>query len=406
MSVYGSLTNFLFIAISVCSLAVWLYLVLLRGGFWRADTRLEADEGVFENWPAVSVLVPARNEEIVISEALRSLLTQDYPGNLKIILIDDDSSDSTVAIARATAEQLSSNDRLIVVTAEPPNQGWAGKLWALNQGFSEVCRRDLEPQYLWLSDADIVHGSGTLRLLVTKAEREHLDLVSLMVLLSCKGVWERLLIPPFVFFFQKLYPFSWVADADRSTAAAAGGCILVKAEALLAAGGFDAIRGAIIDDCALAKRIKQAGLTQRLWLGLAQDSRSVRHYQEIQGIWNMVARSAYSQLRRSPLLLVGTLVGMTLTYLVPPAVALSYYWHNSAGAALAGALAWAFMVAAFLPTLRLYRQSIWQAFLLPISALFYTAMTLDSALRHWRGQGGAWKGRVAVQLPRDGAERH
>ncbi len=388
---------------ALLSLVVWLYLLLLRGGFWRVDRRLgEAGEPLGE-WPAVIALVPARDEQDVIAAALGSLLAQDYPGPLKIVVIDDNSRDATAAAARAAATGLRAEDRLILVRARPPLPGWAGKTWALNEGLNEVRRRSLDAAYVWLSDADIAHGPATLRRLVAKAERERLDLVSLMAELSCGGVWARLLIPPFVFFFQKLYPFSWVADRNRRSAAAAGGCVLLRTEALSAAGGFTAIRDALIDDCALANRIKPIARARDrgIWLGLADDSRSLRPYRDLRSIWDMVARSAYTQLHTSPLLLAGTLLGMALTYLAPPLALLAWPWHGSDLAAVAGGAAWALMAAAFLPTLRLYRQPPWRAALLPISALLYSLMTVDSAWRHWRGRGGAWKGRMAAQTLED-----
>jgi hypothetical protein len=242
-----------------------------------------------------------------------------------------------------------------------------------------------------------------LRRLVAKAERERLDLVSLMAELSCEGSWARLLIPPFVFFFQKLYPFSWVSDRSRTTAAAAGGCVLLRAETLLAAGGFAVIKGALIDDCALAAHIKPVARARGrgIWLGLADDSHSLRPYRDLKSIWDMVARSAYTQLRTSPLLVAGSLLGMTLTYLVPPLALLAWPWHGSALAAAAGGLAWASMATAFLPTLRLYRQPPWLAGLLPVGALLYSLMTADSARQHWRGRGGAWKGRMAARALED-----
>jgi len=392
---------------ALLSLVVWLYLLLLRGGFWRADRRLgEAGESLGESlgeWPAVIALVPARDEQDVIAAALGSLLAQDYPGPLKIVVIDDNSRDATAATARAAATGLRAEDRLILVRAQPPLPGWAGKTWALNEGLNEVRRRSLDAAYVWLSDADIAHGPATLRRLVAKAERERLDLVSLMAELSCGGVWARLLIPPFVFFFQKLFPFSWVADRNRGTAAAAGGCVLLRTEALSAAGGFTAIRDALIDDCALADRIKPIAQARDrgIWLGLADDSRSLRPYRDLRSIWDMVARSAYTQLHTSPLLLAGTLLGMALTYLAPPLALLAWPWHGSDLAAVAGGAAWALMAAAFLPTLRLYRQPPWLAALLPVSALLYSLMTVDSAWHHWRGRGGAWKGRMAAQTLED-----
>ncbi len=392
---------------ALLSLAVWLYLFLLRGGFWRADRRLgEEGESLGQSlgeWPAVIALVPARDEQDVIAAALGSLLSQDYPGPLKIVVIDDNSRDATAAAARAAAMGLRTEDRLILVRAQPPLPGWAGKTWALNEGLNEVRRRSLDATYVWLSDADIAHGPATLRRLVAKAERERLDLVSLMAELFCSGVWARLLIPPFVFFFQKLFPFSWVADPNRGTAAAAGGCVLLRGEALSAAGGFAAIKDALIDDCALAARIKPIARARDrgIWLGLADDSRSLRPYRDLRSIWDMVARSAYTQLRTSPLRLAGTLLGMALTYFAPPLALLAWPWHGSDLAAAAGGAAWALMAAAFLPTLRLYRQPPWLAALLPVGALLYSLMTVDSAWRHWRGRGGAWKGRMAARALED-----
>jgi hopene-associated glycosyltransferase HpnB len=385
-------------AIAVLSLAVWLYLLLLCGGFWRADRRLDAGDGTAADWPAVIALVPARDEEAVIGDALGSLLSQDYPGPFRVIVADDHSRDATAAAVRAVARQRDNADRLTLVAARPPPQGWTGKTWALSEGLAEARRRRQEASYLWLSDADIAHGPATLRRLVAKAERDRLDLVSLMAELSCQGLWARLLIPPFVFFFQKLYPFAWVADPDRKTAAAAGGCVLASSAALTAAGGFEAVKGALIDDCTLAARIKPVSRSRGrgIWLGLAEDSRSLRPYRDLATIWDMVARCAYTQLRHSPLLLAGTLMGMTVTYLVPPFALLAWPWHGSTPAALAGGAAWMLMAAAFLPTLRRYRQPAWLAALLPVSALLYSLMTAASAWRHWRGRGGAWKGRIAA----------
>jgi len=246
-----------------------------------------------------------------------------------------------------------------------------------------------------------------LRNLVTKAEQERLDLISLMAELHCGGFWARLLIPPFVFFFQKLYPFAWVAEPNRRIAAAAGGCVLLRTEALLKAGGFAALRAAVIDDCALAARIKPVARARDrgIWLGLADDSRSLRPYCDLTSIWDMVARSAYSQLRHSPLLLAATLLGMALTYQVPPLALLTSTWEGSDLAALAGGGAWALMVAAYLPTLRLYRQPSWLAPLLPFSALLYSLMTIDSAWHHWRGRGVTWKGRTLAAAWKDASTR-
>ncbi len=394
------------------SLAIWLYLVALRGGFWRADRRLDEDLAAPPAWPAVVALVPARDEAEVIGRSVAALLAQDYPGRFRIVLVDDDSRDGTAEIALHTAEIAGATERLSVVAARPLPAGWSGKLWALSEGLAQA-----EAPYLWLSDADIEHGPATLRRLVAKAEDRRLDLVSLMVALSCRGFWERLLIPPFIYFFQMLYPFAWVNDPRKGTAAAAGGCMLLRRDALARAGGFAAIKGELIDDCALARRIKDLAATKAeraegdgargLWLGLTATSRSIRPYRGLGEIRRMVVRSAYTQLRHSPLLLLGTLVGLALTFLAPPLIGLSVELHGGKAAAILGFSTWSLMALSAVPTYRLYRQPVWLAAFLPLAAAFYAAMTLESALRHWRGAGGAWKGRVepgareVAQKPRD-----
>jgi hopene-associated glycosyltransferase HpnB len=378
--------------LAALSLVIWLYLLLFRGGFWRADQRLDASALAPELWPPVIAIMPARDEAQVIGRALGSVLTQDYPGPFHIVVVDDHSSDGTADEARATAKASARGGCFHLVRARALPPAWTGKLWALSEGLSRAQETLPEARYLWFTDADIEHGPTTLRRLVAKAEAERLDLVSLMAALSCIVFWERLLIPPFVFFFQKLYPFPWVNDPGRATAAAAGGCVLVTAEALEAVGGLAPIKGALIDDCALAGAIK----TQRrgIWLGLATDSLSIRPYQGLGAIWEMVARCAYTQLRHSPGLLAGTLLALALTYVAPPVVALGAPLVGQVFAAVLGLAAWGLMARAFWPTLKLYGQPPWQAPLLPLAALFYGAMTLDSAIRHWRGEGGAWKGRV------------
>jgi hopene-associated glycosyltransferase HpnB len=234
----------------------------------------------------------------------------------------------------------------------------------------------------------------------TKAQQDNLDLVSLMVLLRCQEFWERFLIPAFVFFFQKLYPFRWVNDPTNPTAAAAGGCILIRREALNRIGGIQVVRQALIDDCALARAVKSSDRTENseiggaIWLGLTSSTRSLRPYPSLETIWEMVARTAYTQLNYSPLLLVGTLIGMTLVYQVPPLAAIWGGWTGNWWIAIAGLSGWLLMALAYLPTVRFYNCSPWFAFSLPAIAFLYTLMTLDSALRHWQGRGGAWKGRV------------
>ena len=370
--------------LAALSLAVWLYLLFGHGGFWRADQRLDAPGDTLDAWPAVAAVVPARNEAAVIGQTLRSLLAQDYPGDLVVIVVDDESDDGTAELARGA------DDRVVVVGGAARPAGWVGKTWALAQGVEAAAPAAPEARYLWFSDADIEHRPGVLRALVAKAEAERLDLVSLMARLHCARAWERLLIPAFVFFFQMLYPFRRVNDPARATAAAAGGCMLVRRDALAAAGGLDAIAGALIDDCALARALKPGG---PIWLGLATESRSIRAYAGLGEIWDMVARSAYTQLGHSPMLLAGTVVGMTLIYLVPPATAIAGVFGGFGPAAGLGAAGWLAMAVGYAPTLRFYRQPAVAGVVLPAVATLYTLMTLDSALRWRRGEGGRWKGR-------------
>jgi hopene-associated glycosyltransferase HpnB len=391
----------LLIGAALVSVAIWLVLLFARGGFWRMAERLDDQFPAGLAWPAVVAIVPARNEAEVIGRSIGSLLAQDYPGPFRIILVDDHSQDGTAAIAEAAAGARGRADRLAIVRSRALPEGWAGKVWALSEGLRHA--RDLAPEapLVWFTDADIEHDPASLRRLVGKAEQEGRDLVSLMVLLSCEAPFERLLIPPFVFFFAMLYPFAWSNDPGRRTAAAAGGCVLLRREALDRAGGLKPISGAIIDDCALGRLIKRQGRPggASTWLGLTRDLRSIRPYGGLDDIWSMVARSAYTQLGYSPVLLIGTLVGMVLTYLAGPLAFLSYPWHGSGFAALAGAVAWVLMSVAVTPTLRLYRQPLWLAPLLPVVALFYCAMTFSSAWAHYRGRGGAWKGRIQSSAP-------
>ncbi|HEX2553057.1 MAG TPA: glycosyltransferase [Microvirga sp.] len=392
-------------AAAILNVLIWLGLLLGRGGFWRMRERLDGEIPELPTWPAVVAVMPARNEAAVIARSVASVVTQDYPGPLAVILVDDHSTDGTADIARAAAQAAGRPERLAVLRSRPLPQGWTGKLWALSEGLREAGAREPDAPYVWFTDADIAHDPTSLRRLVGKAEREGRDLVSLMVLLSCEAFLERLLIPPFVFFFSLLYPFPYVNDPRRRLGAAAGGCVLLRRAALERAGGLGAIRGRIIDDCALGQLVKARGRPggAPVWLGLTRRLRSIRPYEGLQDIWSMVARSAYTQLRHSPLLLAGTLAGMVLTYLAGPAALLTYPWHGDGLAAAAGALAWVLMSGAIAPTLRLYRQPLWFAPLLPVVAVFYSVMTADSALAHARGRGGAWKGRVQRSDGREGA---
>ena len=380
-------------ALAALSLVVWLYLLLGRDGFWRARPRIEGETAPEpESWPAVVAIVPARNEAAHVEEALRSLLLQDYPGELAVVLVDDHSEDATGAIGRRLA--LGQARRLEVVGARPLPPGWSGKLWAVAEGLRHAARSWPKVAHLLLTDADITHHPGTVARLVAKAEAERLDLTSLMVRLRCATFWERLLIPPFVFFFQKLYPFPAVNAPDRPTAAAAGGCMLVRRRALEEAGGIEAIRADLIDDVALARAIKCRPGGGRIWLGLTETTTSLRRYDHLNDVWAMVARSADTQLRHSLPRLAATLAGMGVAYLIPP---LGLSLGILQGAPLLAALAlaaWIAMALAYRPTASLYRLPIPWLPTLPLAAALYAAMTLDSAIQDRRGAGARWKGRV------------
>jgi len=399
-------------ALAIPALLIWIYLILFRGRFWLANQKLRDDAEEPGAWPAVVALVPARNEADVIKQTLDTLLMQDYPGPFHVILIDDESTDGTAHQAKLAAREAGGEKSFTVVRAGEPPAGWSGKVWALAQGWAHARQTFPDARYVWLSDADISHWLGNLRQLVSKAEDDKLDLVSLMAMLSCESPWERFLIPPFVFFFQKLYPFPWVNNSARATAAAGGGCVLLRADALEAAGGFAAIKGALIDDCALAGLIKARAVERDrgIWLGLGEEAESIRPYEGLKPIWDMVTRSAYTQLNHSPLLLLGTLLGMVFTYLVPPAAVLGglfagFFLDESVAAyaalaLLAGCAASGLMALAAWPTYRLYGEPPWMIATLPLAGLLYAVMTLDSACRHWMGRGGRWKGRIGATKAR------
>jgi hopene-associated glycosyltransferase HpnB len=384
------------LVVSVLPAVAWLYLLCCRGGFWRADQKLpKVPNRNSSGWPETVIIVPARDEADVIGRALTSLLQQDYPNPPLIVLVDDRSEDGTAAAAQAAAG--ASDKRIDIVSGQPRPKGWAGKVWAMNQGVARAAEIRPDAKYILFTDADIEHHPANLRELVTKAESDRLDLVSLMVRLVTESVWERFLIPPFVFFFAKLYPFAWVNDPSNATAAAAGGCMLVRRTALEASGGLETIHDALIDDCALARAIKDgAPGGGRLWLGYSEKTRSIRPYEGLRGVWDMVARGAFTQLGYSPLLLSGTVLGMAILYLAPPVCLLLGFGHSALGAG-ASALAWACMIIAAAPTYRLYGQSWRRAMGLPVAAAFYIAMTISSAWRYWRGRGGGWKGRTYSQ---------
>jgi hopene-associated glycosyltransferase HpnB len=355
---------------------IWLYLLFGHGLFWQAGPVLPV---TYPNTtPAVAIVVPARDEAPLIEATLRSLLAQDYAGPFRVILVDDGSTDATGQIARTIDDP-----RLTVLTGAPHQPGWSGKLWAVSQGVAEAGTAEL----VLLTDADIVHQPAHLSSLVSRIERYGLDLVSEMVKLKCDSWAERALVPAFVFFFQLLYPFEWVNDGLKATAAAAGGTILIRRRALLRIGGIESMRQALIDDVALAAAVKKGG---RIWLGHADLARSVRPYPAVADIWRMITRTAYVQLRYSPILLVLTTIGMALIWLLPPALALfghgTEFW--------CGLTAWLILAASYLPTLRRFgRSPLWAPFL-PLIAAFYMAATIGSAANHYRGRGVAWKGRA------------
>lgn len=368
------------VAVGMLSLAIWFGLVFAHGGFWLTRERDTRDlPPPPAAWPEVVAIVPARDEADVIARSIGSLVAQDYPGSFSVILVDDSSSDGTSAIARS----LNGNHSLQVLTGQPLAAGWTGKLWAVAQGIEHA---GAKPHYLWLTDADIEHAPDTLTTLVARGEAGNLVLVSLMAKLRCDSFAERALIPAFVFFFQMLYPFGRV-NKPKGIGGAAGGCMLIRRDALERAGGIAAIRTALIDDCTLGALLKKQG---RIWLGLTDRSRSIRPYDGAGVIAAMISRSAYAQLRYSPLMLAGTLVGLALVYGVPPALALF-----AAGAArLAGLAAWLLMAISFQPIARFYRRSPLWGIALPLIAAFYAGCTLLSAWQHMRGRGGMWKGRA------------
>lgn len=385
--------------LSGLSLLIWCVLLFARGGFWRtrcARPIAREQTDAIEAWPAVVAVVPARNEADVIGEAVTSLLEQAYGGEFHVIVVDDHSTDGTADCARAAALALGRPERLTVIKAEPLPAGWSGKVWAQAQGVAAIGSRGLAADYLLLTDADIAHPADAVAQLVARAAIEQRDLVSLMVRLRCDSIWEKALIPAFVFFFAKLYPFNWVNNPRNKTAAAAGGCMLVKRAALEEAGGMESIRAALIDDCSLAARIKHRGQGRHaIRLDVAASSRSLRPYDGPGEIWNMIARTAFTQLHYSPWLLVGTLIGMSVIYLAPPVVALvlgPLGWPAW--------LAWGAMCCAYAPMLRYYGRSPLWAPALPLIALFYVGATFASAVRYWRGKGGQWKARV--QAPTQG----
>ena len=375
------------------TLAVWAYLLLGRGKFWRLQKYMATEDAMAarpSQLPAVGIVVPARNEAAMIGRSLESLLAQSYGGAIHVFVVDDGSTDGTAEVAikaaMQAARQTGTRRTGTVIAGKPLPPGWTGKLWAVQQGVERA--GEIHPEFLLLTDADVVHGPETLAVLVSLAEAGGYDLVSFMVKLECQSLAERLLIPAFVFFFFKLYPPAWISDPGKSTAGAAGGCMLIRREALAKAGGIAAIRAEIIDDCALARAVKQSG--GKLWLGLAPESQSIRSYRSFSEIARMISRTAFNQLGHSTALLVLATLAMTVTYLLP--VGLLFADH--AVSAICGGITWAAMMICYLPAVRAYKLNPLWGLTLPVAAIFYMVATLDSALSFWRGRGGEWKGRI------------
>jgi hopene-associated glycosyltransferase HpnB len=380
--------SIIFIGLAILSLLIWIVLTFFWAAFWQLRA-LDDDlttPGDLAEWPRVAAIVPARNEASTVVRTVESLVKQNYPAEFNVILVDDHSEDNTATLAQAAADAAHTADRFTLLRSAELPPGWTGKIWAMQQAAQHAAAA--APAYLWFTDADIVHAPDTLKRLVSHAEKQKLDLASLMVLLQAKSIPERLLIPPFLYFFLMLYPPKWIADPKARTAGAAGGCILLRRAALERAGGFAALRQEVIDDCALARAVKRTG--GALWMGLTRKSASLRSYNTFAEIRDLVARTAFTQLGYSTLLLFGTLLGMLLTYIVPPVLA----FHTQPLAWRMSLAAWALMTITYLPTVRFYGLSPLWAPLLPVAAAFYSYATWLSAMRYWLGRGGQWKGRT------------
>ena len=376
------------LATSVATLTAvtWSYLALARGSFWRTKSAKPDTSGKVGFSGGVVAVVPARNEAELIGPVVTSLLNQCMA--MPVVLVDDESTDGTADVARRASEKAGRADALIVIQSKPLPAGWTGKLWSMHQGIEYARARALNPAWLLLADADVLHGPETVANLGLIASHGRYDLVSFMVKLHCESLPEKLLIPPFVYFFFMLYPPAWIRDTRGSTAGAAGGCMLVRAETLERAGGLESIRGAVIDDCSLARLLKQSD--GRLWIGLTDQSQSLRRYETFSDVEHMISRTAFNQLKHSSLLLLCTIAGMVITYLAPPLLLLT----GSRPAILLGAAAWAAMTITYSTIVRCYRLNPAWALTLPLAALFYLGATVHSAVKYWNGSGGDWKGRV------------
>ena len=373
------------ILLSILVLVIWLYLLLFHAGFWRLG-RFYLPMEVSQETRSIAVIVPARNEAETIGRAVSSLLRQEFASEIRLFVIDDNSDDGTANAARAAAALLGTSERLTVIAGSSPPSGWTGKVWAMHQGWQAA--RAMRPDYVLLTDADIEHAPDNVSRLIAQAESGPYDLTSVMVKLRCATLPEKLLIPAFVYFFFLLYPPARISDRHSKTAGAAGGCVLLRPSALERAGGFEAVRGEIIDDCSLAARVKSSG--GHLWLGVTRETRSIRGYESLANLRDMIARTAFNQLHHSWLLLAACVVGMLLTFVAP----LAFVWTKNVAAGWIALLACALMFATYIPVLRLYRINILVALMLPVAALFYMYATVYSAVNYRRGSGGKWKGRT------------
>jgi hopene-associated glycosyltransferase HpnB len=373
-------------ALAAVAVLTWLYLLLARGGFWRVSAQLAQLPVDHDLARAVVAVIPARNEAGVIGDTVTSLLRQDFGGSMHVVVVDDGSTDGTDGAAVQAAAAIGALAQLSVISGAPLPPGWSGKVWAMSQGAAAAAR--LAPDYLLFTDADIHHAPENVAALLTTAEAQSRDLVSFMVKLRQDTFAEKTLIPAFVFFFLLLYPPAWIARADRRIAGAAGGCILMRPAALERIGGLRAIRSQIIDDCALARAVKDAGGS--IWLGLTRSARSIRSYGSFTEIGRMISRTAFNQLRHSYALLTATIAGLILTYLLPPLSLLS----GRPVAMTLGATGWILMSLAYAPLLRFYRQSPLWSVCLPAIAMFYAGATIHSAVQYSLGRGGRWKGRI------------
>jgi len=377
----------LLIGFSASILIIWIWLACTRLRAFQSPPRLEAHP-LIGDAPSVVAVIPARDEEATIGAIVAAHAGADYPGEFSVIVVDDHSTDLTAAIAKQ-----SGGDRLTLIEAPPLPEGWTGKLWAVTAGLERAKELSPDAKYILLTDADIVLAPATLSRLVAKAEASGASLVSLMARLDARGFLGGLLIPAFVFFFYKLFPFHRVNDPTSSLAAAAGGCMLIRRDALDMIRGVQNIRNKLIDDCALAEEIKKSG--GAIWLGIAEDEAiSLRDNRSLTSIWKMVSRTAFTQLNHSWIFLVGTVLGMAALYLAAPLIALAYPMHENSVAAAICASVWALTALTYLPIARIYDQAPWKTFFLPAAAALYSLMTVSSALNHARGKGGAWKGRT------------